>query len=133
MSTPSGRAFSMSWKKPCSPAFWMRGVARQSCAGGFAHACDRVLVAADVLEIGVEFRDAEPEGHVDLLHGAAEDGKLGFVHGHRVGSDAGQTRFDRGVMRSGAALAIGAAPSFSTSSRRSRFNSLTGTMTSPSR
>ncbi len=39
---------------------------------------DGVLVAADVLEVGVDFGDAHAQRGLDLLEGAAEDGEEGL-------------------------------------------------------
>ena len=41
----------------------------------FTDEIDGVLVAADVLEVGIEFGDAEAEGGFDLFEAAAEDGE----------------------------------------------------------
>jgi hypothetical protein len=73
-----------------------------------AHEIDRVLVAADVLEVGVEFGDAEAERGFDLFQAAAEDGEERRPEAG-IGGAGGRQRVDR-----------------------RRFNSLTGTMTGPS-
>ena len=70
----------------------MRGVARRICGGGAVRADegDRVGVAPNVLEVGVDFGHAETQDDGDLGEVAAKDGEYGLGDGRGGGALFGE-------------------------------------------